>query len=234
MKKILSLVILFLSTHIYSSSTDVPEALSYPFFLPTLQYNYDALKPYIDAKTMRTHVTKHHQGYINKLNAALSSYPEFHTLTLEQLLKKARTITNRSLQRAITNNGGGHYNHTLFWNMMSPKKTTPQGILLEMLIAQFGSVEQFKDQFTKEAVSLFGSGWTWLCIDADKKLVILNTPNQDTPLTDDLFPLLCLDIWEHAYYLKYQNKRDAYIQAWWHVVHWPYVAQRLAYALDNR
>jgi len=201
------------------------EGLKYPYSLPKLDYSYRALSPSIDARTMKIHLTKHHQGYVNNLNKALESHPELHGLSLEELL---RTVNRhpKPLRNALKNNGGGHYNHTLFWNMMSPHQTAPSGNLLAALEATFGSLDAFKKQFNQAAVSVFGSGWAWLCIDDKGTLVILPTNNQDSPITEGLIPLLGLDVWEHAYYLKYQNKRPEYIDAWWKVVNWPYVQKR--------
>lgn len=196
--------------------------------LPELLYPYDALEPYIDQATMNIHHTKHHAAYINNLNAALEKYPELQDKPLEELLKGLDGIP-KEIYPAVRNNGGGHYNHTLFWLSMGPNAGgEPSGGLLEKLESAFGSFGQFKEAFGKAALTRFGSGWAWLVADEDGKLDIVSTPNQDNPISDGLIPLLGLDVWEHAYYLKYQNKRADYIGAWWSVVNWKAIEQRFA------
>jgi len=194
------------------------------FELPKLPYEFAALEPHIDARTMEIHHGKHHQAYVSNLNNALAGTAA-EGKTIEQILADVS-----KLGMPVRNNGGGHYNHTLFWELMSPKGGgTPGGELGAAIQAAFGSFDNFKSEFAKAAAGRFGSGWAWL-VKHDGKLVITSTPNQDNPLMDiaDVkgFPLLGLDVWEHAYYLHYQNRRADYITAWWNVVNWDYVAER--------
>lgn len=196
--------------------------------LPNLPYSYDALEPYIDQATMNIHHTKHHAAYVNNLNAALEKYPELQAKSLEELLKGLDGIP-KEIYWTVRNNGGGHYNHTLFWTILGPGEGgQPSGELLERLKTKFGSFDQFKEAFGKAALTRFGSGWAWLVLNKDKSLDIVSTANQDSPISDGLNPLLGLDVWEHAYYLKYQNKRADYINAWWSVVNWKAVEERYA------
>jgi Fe-Mn family superoxide dismutase len=195
------------------------------FELPTLTYDYNALEPYIDAKTMEIHHSKHHAGYTNNLNNAIKD-TELEDKSIEDLLSN---ISNYSV--AVRNNGGGFYNHKMFWESMSPNAGgEPKGELLNAINRSFGSFAQFKDLFNKAAATRFGSGWAWL-VNQGGKLVISSTPNQDNPLMDLAevkgIPLLGLDVWEHAYYLKYQNKRPEYIEAFWNVINWDKVNGRL-------
>jgi len=206
--------------HVASSS----EALKY--VLPKLPYTYSALEPYIDAKTMEIHYTKHHQKYVDDLNKALEKHPNLLGKPLEYLLTNLNEIPE-SIRTAVIDFAGGHLNHSLFWLMMTPNaRKEPQGVLKVAIEKQFGSFEKFKEAFNKEAKELFGSGWTWLCINADKKLVLVTTKDQDNPISVGLKPVLGLDIWEHAYYLKHQNKRIDYIDTWWNVVNWDYVEKK--------
>ncbi|GBD39510.1 Superoxide dismutase [Mn] [bacterium HR37] len=201
-----------------------------PHQLPPLPYSYDALEPHIDALTMEIHHTKHHQAYVNNLNAALEKYPELQDKSVEELLKDLNSIPE-DIRTAVRNNGGGHLNHSMFWLMMSPKGGgEPTGELAEAIKNNFGSFANFKDLFSKTAVGHFGSGWAWLCVDKDGKLVVLSTPNQDNPISNGLKPILGLDVWEHAYYLKYQNRRADYVAAWWNVVNWEQIAKNYAEA----
>lgn len=187
--------------------------------LPPLTYAYDALEPYIDAKTMEIHHTKHHQAYIDKLNAALEKYPELVGRPLEELLINLKDLKVEEADRtAIRNHGGGHYNHSLFWKYLDPANQKDELVVKE-IISTFGSVDEFKKQFADSATKVFGSGWTWLTRNGqNSKLEIKNLPNQDSPLMSGLVPIFGLDVWEHAYYLKYQNKRADYIAAWWNVL----------------
>jgi superoxide dismutase, Fe-Mn family len=195
--------------------------------LPGLKYAYDALEPYIDAATMTTHHTKHHAAYVNNLNAALENHPELQDKNLEQLLTGLDKLPE-SVYWAVRNNGGGHYNHTLFWSILGPASgSTPSDKLAQRLRDAFGNFDSFKDAFGKAALTRFGSGWAWLVEDNFGALRIVSTPNQDTPLTDGMEPLLGLDVWEHAYYLKYQNRRADYINAFWNVVDWRAVEERM-------
>ena len=196
-----------------------------PHELPQLPYAYDALEPHIDARTMEIHHTKHHQGYVNNLNAALEKHPELEKKSVEELLKDLNAIPE-DIRTAVRNNGGGHANHSMFWPIMSPDGGgEPEGALADAINSSFGSFSDFKDQFSKAAAGRFGSGWAWLCVDKGGKLTITSTPNQDNPVSDGLRPVLGLDVWEHAYYLKYQNRRPEYISAWWNIVNWKQVAK---------
>lgn len=181
--------------------------------LPQLPYAYDALEPFIDAQTMEIHHTKHHQAYVDKLNAALEKHPELMDKPIENLLKNLSSIPE-DIRTAVQNNGGGHYNHAFFWNIMAPNATKASGKLLEDIIARWGNVDKFKEEFSAAALNRFGSGWAWLVLNKNKELLITSTVNQDCPLTEGLTPIACIDIWEHAYYLKYQNRRADYIKAW--------------------
>jgi Fe-Mn family superoxide dismutase len=193
--------------------------------LPKLPYAYDALEPHIDARTMEIHHTKHHQAYINNLNAALEKAPELKQKSLEDLLRGIQQVPE-AIRTAVRNHGGGHANHTLFWQVMAPKAGgRPSGRLGEAIGSTFGSFEAFKEQFSAAAAGRFGSGWAWLVV-KDGTLAVESTANQDSPLMDGKTPILGLDVWEHAYYLHYQNRRPDYIAAWWNVVHWDEVARR--------
>lgn len=193
--------------------------------LPTLPYAYDALEPYIDANTMEIHYTKHHQTYINKLNEALAKHPQWQAVPLEELLQRLSEVPD-DIRTAVRNHGGGHANHTFFWQCMSPDaQKEPGANVAKAIDAAFGSFEAFKKKFNEAAVSVFGSGWAWLVMDKDKNLKVIATANQDSPLSQGLTPLLGLDVWEHAYYLKYQNRRPEYIDGWWNVVNWEFVEQ---------
>lgn len=196
------------------------------YVLAPLPYAFDALEPYIDARTMELHYTKHHQGYVDNLNKALANHPELANLSIDALVAKVHDLPE-AIRTAVRNHGGGHANHTLFWQLM--KKTgdaQPHGPLAQEIAKAFGSYEQFKVQFSDAAKGRFGSGWAWLVLNTDGKLEITSTANQDSPLSDGRYPLLALDVWEHAYYLKYQNRRPDYIDAWWSVVNWDVVAER--------
>lgn len=187
--------------------------------LPKLPYAYDALEPYIDAKTMEIHHTKHHQAYIDKLNAALEKYPDLQGRPVDELLMDFENLKVEDADRtAIKNHGGGHSNHSLFWKYLDPSNVKDE-LLSKEIASTFGSVEDFKKQFTESAVKVFGSGWTWLVRDnKDSKLKIVNLPNQDSPMISGLQPILGLDLWEHAYYLKCQNRRAEYIENFWKVL----------------
>ena len=201
-----------------------------PFTLPPLPYAYDALEPHIDAQTMQIHHDKHHAAYVANLNKAVATgLPTTVSPAIETLLKDLNAVPE-NIRAAIRNNGGGHYNHSLFWQMMKKNGGgEPTGDLAKAIDTAFGSFSAFKDNFTKAALGQFGSGWAWLVLDSGA-LKIEPTPNQDTPLSSGKTPLLGVDVWEHAYYLKYQNKRADYITAWWNVVNWDFVADRYAKA----
>lgn len=212
------------------------------FSLPKLPYDYDALEPHIDAHTMEIHHTKHHQTYIDKLNAALAEHPSYANLSVEELITQVGSVPD-AIRTAVRNHGGGHANHSLFWTIMSPDGGgKPSGKLAQVLMDTFGSFASFQQQFSEAAANRFGSGWAWLvCVEPSrrvdgKELVIGSTANQDSPLMTETTaglsgtPLLALDVWEHAYYLKYQNRRPDYITAWWNVVNWPEVERRFSEA----
>lgn len=193
------------------------------FTVPALPYAYDALGSYISADIMKLHHDKHHQTYVDKLNAALDSEPELKNRSVEELLKDLSRLP-RSVQSAVQNNGGGHYNHSLFWQWMSPQGGgEPTGDLAVALEQKYGNFQKFVDEFTSKSLGVFGSGWAWLQPDME----IITTSNQNTPLMEGKpAPLLGLDVWEHAYYLDYKNKRDDYVKAWWNVVNWKFVEER--------
>ena len=186
--------------------------------LPDLPYAYDALEPYIDEETMHLHHDKHHHTYVNNVNAALAKHPEIGE-DLEQLLSDVATIP-ADIRQAVINNGGGHLNHALFWELMTPEKTEPSAALAADLEATFGSFEDFKAAFTTAATSRFGSGWAWLVVNPDGKLEVTSTANQDTPISEGKTPILGIDVWEHAYYVKYRNVRPDYIKAFFSVINW--------------
>ena len=191
------------------------------FKLPELPYDINALEPHIDAKTMGIHHGKHHQAYVTNLNAALEGFPELQEKTALELVENLDSIPE-DIRTAVRNHGGGHVNHTLFWTVMNPKGGgEPAGLLADAINESFGSFEAFKGEFSKAAATVFGSGWAWLCVGDDGKLLVTKTANQDNPISNDVgIPILGLDVWEHAYYLEYQNRRPDYIEAWWNVVDW--------------
>jgi superoxide dismutase, Fe-Mn family len=193
--------------------------------VPPLPYDYNALEPHIDEQTMRIHHDKHHGAYVNNLNAALEKHAQLQQKSIDDLLRGINSVPEE-IRTAVRNNGGGHSNHTMFWEIMGPGKGgQPGGALGDAIKSSFGSFDAFKEQFAKAAVGRFGSGWAWL-IDAGGKLAIESTANQDSPLMEGKKAILGLDVWEHAYYLKYQNRRPDYIAAWWNVVNWDAVAKR--------
>lgn len=197
-----------------------------PFTLPELPYAHDALEPYIDKQTMEIHHGKHHAAYVTNLNKALESAPDLQGHTLEQLLANNLAAVPESIRTAVRNNGGGNWNHSFFWQIMGPKAGgAPTGALAEAINASFGGFEPFKEKFQAAGASRFGSGWAWLVKDGSK-LEITSTPNQDNPLMDGKTAILGLDVWEHAYYLKYQNRRPEYMGAFWNVVSWAGVTKR--------
>ncbi len=200
-------------------------------FFPALPYNYDALEPYIDAATMELHYDKHHRGYFKKFTAAIDG-SALETTSMPHIFADVSKHGD-----AVRNNGGGYYNHMLFWENLSPEGGEPSAKLLSHIVKDFKSFDTFKDVFSKAAKTQFGSGWAWLILDNDKKLQVISTPNQDNPLMDDTevrgIPLLTIDVWEHAYYLNYQNKRGDYISAFWNVINWNAVNKRLDKALKG-
>ena len=196
------------------------------FTLPELPYAENALEPHIDAKTMNIHRTKHHQAYINNVNAALEKHPDWGSKSVEELLKNLSAVPE-DIRTVVRNNGGGHANHSLFWTVMKPNGGgEPTGDLAAAINASFDTFAAFKEAFTKAATTRFGSGWAWLSVDGGGKLMVESTANQDSPLTDGHTPILGLDVWEHAYYLNYQNRRPDYIGAFFNVVNWDEVARR--------
>ncbi len=208
-----------------SAQPSVAPAPTGPFTLPPLPYAYDALEPNIDAATMRIHHDKHHATYVKKLNDAVATQPALGKMDIEVILKNLGKV-HEDIRKTVRNQGGGHYNHSLFWQMMKPQGGgEPQGALAAAIAKKFGSFAEFKTKFSKETMDVFGSGWAWLVLNG-KTLEITSTANQDSPISQGAAPLLGLDVWEHAYYLKNQNKRADYIAAWWNVVNWDFVQSR--------
>jgi Fe-Mn family superoxide dismutase len=200
------------------------------FTLPKLPYDYDALEPHIDAETMKIHHDRHHQAYITNLNNALKGHPDLLGKSIEDLIQNLKDISDEKLRMAVRNNGGGHLNHTMFWVIMGPKKGgQPSGELAKAINDAFESFDKFQQQLSTAAVTRFGSGWGWLVVDKGK-LKVLSSANQDSPVSEGQTPILGIDVWEHAYYLKYQNKRPDYVKAWWNVVNWDNVAERYSQA----
>jgi Fe-Mn family superoxide dismutase len=196
-----------------------------PFTLPPLPYPFDALEPYIDAQTMQIHHDKHHAAYVDNLNKAIAAFPDLGKKSVEDLLKNLNAVPD-AIRTAVRNHGGGHYHHALFWLMMKKNGGgQPSGELSKAIDKRFGSFNAFRDEFTKAALGQFGSGWAWLAME-NKELRIESTPNQDSPVSHGALPLLGLDVWEHAYYLRYQNRRADYITAWFNVINWDYVTER--------
>ncbi|HEX6201255.1 MAG TPA: superoxide dismutase [Thermoanaerobaculia bacterium] len=194
--------------------------------VPDLPYSFDALEPHIDAKTMEIHHDKHHAAYVSKLNDALEGHPNLQSKSVEELLRDIQSVPE-SIRTAVRNHGGGHANHSLFWQVMGPKGGgKPSGELASAIDGAFGGFDTFKQKLTDAAAGVFGSGWGWLVV-KDGKLEVVGRPNQDSPLMDGATPLLGVDVWEHAYYLKYQNRRPDYLQAWWNTIAWDEVAKRL-------
>ncbi len=194
--------------------------------VPPLPYAYEALEPHIDAETMHLHHDKHHAAYVNNLNAALEKHPELADKSPEDLVRDLSSVPE-DIRTAVRNNGGGHVNHTMFWQIMGPNGGgQPAGALAEAINKAFGDFDSFKQQFNDAGTKRFGSGWAWLCRDSSGNLHIESTANQDNPLSEDHFPIMGNDVWEHAYYLKYQNRRPEYLGAWWNVVNWGEVTKR--------
>jgi Fe-Mn family superoxide dismutase len=196
-----------------------------PYQLPALPYAFDALEPHIDAKTMEIHHDKHHATYVNKLNEATASHPDLQAKPVEDLLRGIDQVPEQ-IRGAVRNHGGGHANHSLFWQIMGPNAGgNPSGALADALQQAFGSFESFKEKLTNAAANQFGSGWGWLVVSGGK-LDVIARPNQDSPLMEGKTPILGVDVWEHAYYLRYQNRRPDYLAAWWNTINWPEVAKR--------
>jgi len=199
-------------------------------YLPKLNYRYSELEPYIDAQTMEIHYTKHHRAYVDNLNQALSDNTKFKSLGVSELLQNLDKLPEE-IRQTVLNNAGGHVNHSFFWEIMSPEEKSPEGKIKELLVSEFGSIEEFKQKFTQKAMTVFGSGWAFLVLDKDKNLQLKRQSFQNSPLMFGNTPLLGIDVWEHAYYLKYQNRRKDYIDAWWHVVNWKKVEENLLKAI---
>ena len=200
--------------------------MSYPYSLPALPYDFGALEPHVDTQTMQIHHGKHHQAYVNNLNAALEKAPELQAKSLSEILGNIGAVPE-AIRTAVRNNGGGHWNHSAFWRLMAPGAGgAPKGKVAGLIENSFGGFDKFREQFAAAAVGRFGSGWAWLVADGGR-LSIVSTPNQDNPVMDGKKAILGLDVWEHAYYLKYQNRRADYIGAWWNVVSWDQVAKNL-------
>ncbi|WP_439648716.1 superoxide dismutase [Deinococcus arboris] len=211
-----------------------PDLGRYPFSLPALPYAADALEPALDAQTMALHHSKHHAAYVANLNKALESAPAFQHLEVTELIMRLSEVP-ANVQEAVRNSAGGHHNHSLFWTGLTPKSLNrvpePGGLLGAQLRGQFGSLDAFRQALSAAALGRFGSGWAWLVLERTGRLRVMTTPNQDSPLAAGVYPLLGLDVWEHAYYLHYQNRRADYVQAFWTVVNWPEVERRYALAL---
>ncbi len=196
--------------------------------LPQLPYAHDSLEPYIDTQTMQLHHGKHHQAYVNNLNAALEKHPHLVEIAPEDMLRQLNSAVPDDIRAAVRNNGGGHVNHTMFWQLMKPHGGgAPAGEIANVITTHFGSFDSFKEKFNDAGLKRFGSGWAWLIRTKDGKYEITSTANQDNPLTDGHTPILGNDVWEHAYYLKYQNRRNEYLAAWWNVVNWDAINARL-------
>jgi len=197
-----------------------------PYTLPALGYAVDALEPYIDAQTMQIHHSKHHAAYVSNLNKALAGHPELAKKPVEELVRSLNSVPE-SIRTAVRNNGGGHANHSLFWQSLAKNSGSgPKGELAKAIDKKFGGIEKFREQFTKAALGVFGSGWAWLTLGAAKELSIQGTPNQDSPWMQGQTPVFGIDVWEHAYYLKYQNRRPEYVAAFYNVINWDWASER--------
>lgn len=201
------------------------------FELPELPYTYQDLEPHIDAATMEIHHTKHHQAYVTKLNEALDKHPEFKQKSLHELLTNLHTLPE-DIRTAVRNNGGGHLNHSMFWELLTAEETEPSNELLASIQDTFDSLDTFKEKFAEAALTRFGSGWAWLAVNKDNQLIVTSTANQDNPVMEGLTPILGLDVWEHAYYLNYQNRRPDYVNSFWNIVNWTEVSANFANAIQ--
>src|SRR5215469_11070609 len=208
-----------------TSATPVAASPAGPFKLPPLSYPYDALEPYIDTRTMRIHHDKHHAAFVANLNRAVADYPDVAKMSIEGILANLNAIPEK-IRTTVRNQGGGHYNHSLFWLMLRKNTGIPQGALASAIAQRFGSFDVFKEEWTTTANGIFGSGWAWLVLDTNKQLSIESTPNQDATISGGKQPLLGIDVWEHAFYLKYQNRRPEYVAAFFNVINWPFVSER--------
>jgi Fe-Mn family superoxide dismutase len=196
------------------------------FTLPKLPYDYGDLEPYIDEETMKIHHTKHHQSYVDNLNKTLEGFPDLQKKSIEDILRNINDIPV-DIRQAVINNGGGHANHSFFWDVMTPLKTKPDDILQKMLCDKFGSIDKFKEAFFSKAMSVFGSGWAFLILNKDGQISLKRHSFHNSPLSSGNIPLMCVDVWEHAYYLKYRNRRADYLNAWWNVVNWDKISENL-------
>ena len=204
------------------------------FELPPLPYDYSALEPYIDTQTMQLHHDKHHQTYVTNVNNALQGHDQLAAMSVDDLLRNIKQVPE-SIRTAVQNNAGGHSNHSMFWNIMQPNGGgEPTGNLASAIQQAFGSFDAFKTAFNDAGTKRFGSGWAWLVLDTNRKLQVISTANQDSPLMSGMYPVMGNDVWEHAYYLKYQNRRPEYLNAWWNVVNWDEVARRFAQGRSGR
>jgi len=209
-----------------TSGTKQTESGGDTFKLPPLPYAYNALEPHIDEATMRFHHDRHHAAYVKNLNDAVNKYPKLKSMSAEELLRNLNNVPE-DIRTTVRNNGGGHVNHTMFWEIMSPKGSgEPKGAIASAITETFGSFDKFKEQFNDAGAKRFGSGWAWLVVGEGSKLQVISTANQDSPLMERMSPIMGNDVWEHAYYLKYQNKRADYLNAWWNVVNWDEVNKR--------
>jgi len=196
------------------------------FQLPDLKFDYNALEPVMDAKTVEVHHDKHHAGYTSKLNAALEKYPKFLEKDITEILSDLSSVPE-NVRTTVRNNGGGYYHHNLWWEQMNPGKGgEPKGTLADAINARFGSFSAFKTELSAASIGVFGSGWGWLCKDSSGNLMVTTSPNQDSPVSSGLHPILTIDVWEHAYYLKYQNRRPDFVEAFWQLIDWEKVAER--------
>ena len=212
----------------FAIAQDEPQG---PFELPPLPYNYDALEPYIDAETMKFHHDKHHAGYTKKLNQAVSQYPELASKSADDILREIDSVPE-DVATTIRNNGGGYVNHKMFWEIMSPDGGgEPTGAIADAITEAFGSFTAFQEQFNEAGSNQFGSGWAWLVLDRDRQLKVMGTANQDSPLMEGMYPIMGNDVWEHAYYLNYRNRRGEYLNNWWNVVNWDEINQRYEQAV---
>lgn len=215
---------------IANPSTFIAQADTGEFTLPPLPYAYDALSTYIDQQTMTFHHDKHHAGYVKNLNEAIADYPDLQGQSIEELLSNFDTIPTE-IQTTVRNNGGGHANHSMFWSIMTPDSPAePSGEVIDAITATFGDLDSFKEAFNTAGKKQFGSGWAWLVMNSNGELEVTSTPNQDSPFMSGSYPIMGNDVWEHAYYLKYQNKRGDYLDAWWNVVNWDEVNNRFVTA----
>ena len=203
------------------------------FELPPLPYDYSALEPYIDTQTMQIHHDKHHQAYVTNVNNALQGHDQLAAMSVDDLLRNIKQVPE-SIRTAVQNNAGGHSNHSMFWNIMQPNGGgEPTGNLASAIQQAFGSFDAFKTAFNDAGTKRFGSGWAWLVLDTNRKLQVISTANQDSPLMSGMYPVMGNDVWEHAYYLKYQNRRPEYLNAWWNVVNWDAIAHRYEQGLSG-